>query len=102
MPIFEYFAKIPESAAVFDAAMTSISTLESKAVVAASDLSGISTLVDVAGGHGLMIKTILEANRSGLAFARTVHQRRGPRHHRSGAERPAPNSGHAPTSGSKR
>jgi len=40
MPIFEYFAKMPESAAVFDAAMTSISTLESKAVVAAYDFSG--------------------------------------------------------------
>jgi len=63
MPIFEYFAKMPESAAVFDAAMTSISTLESKAVVAAYDFSGINTLVDVAGGHGLMIVTILNANR---------------------------------------
>ena len=63
MPIFEYFAKMPESAAVFDAAMTSISTLESKAVVAGYDFSGIDTLVDVAGGHGLMIVTILKANR---------------------------------------
>jgi len=63
MPIFEYFAKTPESAAVFDAAMTSISTFESKAVVAAYDFSGINTLVDVAGGHGLMIATILKANR---------------------------------------
>jgi ubiquinone/menaquinone biosynthesis C-methylase UbiE len=63
MPIFEYFAKMPESAAVFDAAMTSISTFESKAVVAGYDFSGINTLVDVAGGHGLMIVTILKANR---------------------------------------
>ena len=63
MPIFEYFAKIPESAAVFDAAMTSISTFESKAVVAAYDFSGINTLVDVAGGHGLLIVSILKANR---------------------------------------
>src|SRR5438477_10409052 len=63
MPIFEYFAKMAESAAVFDAAMTSISTLESKAVVAAYDFSEINTLVDVAGGHGLMIMTILKGNR---------------------------------------
>lgn len=62
-PIFEYYAKMPESAAVFDAAMTSISTLESKAVVAAYDFSGINTLVDVGGGHGLMIVTILKAYR---------------------------------------
>jgi len=63
MPIFEYFAKMSESAAVFDAAMTSISTLEAKAVVAAYDFSKIGTLVDVAGGHGLMVATVLKANK---------------------------------------
>lgn len=70
MPIFEYFGKTPEAAAVFDAAMTSISTWESKAVVGAYDFPGISTLVDVAGGHGLMIMTILKANRKmrGILF----------------------------------
>jgi hypothetical protein len=70
MPIFEYFGKMPEAAAVFDAAMTAISTWESEAVVAAYDFSGIGTLVDVAGGHGLMIKTILKANRKlrGILF----------------------------------
>jgi len=70
MPIFEYFAKDREAAAVFDGAMTSISTWESKAVVAAYDFSGIGTLVDVAGGHGLMIVTILKANRNmrGILF----------------------------------
>ena len=31
MPIFEYFGKMPEAAAVFDAAMTAISTWESEA-----------------------------------------------------------------------
>jgi O-methyltransferase domain/Dimerisation domain len=70
MPVFKYFAKMPESAAVFDAAMTSISTWESKAVVAGYDFSGINTLVDVAGGHGLMLATILKANRKmrGILF----------------------------------
>ena len=70
MPIFEYFAKMPEAAAVFDAAMTSISTWEAKAVVAAYDFPGIGTLVDVAGGHGLMIMTILKANKKmrGILF----------------------------------
>jgi ubiquinone/menaquinone biosynthesis C-methylase UbiE len=72
MPIFEYFAKTPEAAAVFDAAMTSISTWESRAVVAAYSFPGIGTLVDVAGGHGLMIMTILKANRKmrGILFDR--------------------------------
>ena len=63
MPIFEYFAKMPEPAAVFDAAMTSISTWEARAVVAAYDFSKIKTLVDVAGGHGLMLATVLKANK---------------------------------------
>jgi ubiquinone/menaquinone biosynthesis C-methylase UbiE len=63
MPIFEYFTKMSEAAAVFDAAMTSISTLEAKAVVAAYDFSKIDTLVDVAGGHGLMVATVLKANK---------------------------------------
>lgn len=63
MPIFEYFASMPDSAAVFDKAMTSISTMESKAVVTSYDFSRINTLVDVAGGHGLMIMTVLKANR---------------------------------------
>ena len=70
MPIFQYFAKTPEAAAVFDAAMTSISTWESKSVVSAYDFRGIGTLVDVAGGHGLMIKTALLANKKmrGILF----------------------------------
>lgn len=70
MPIFEYFAKMPEAAAIFDAAMTSISTFESKAVLAAYDFAGIGTLVDVAGGHGLLITSILKANRKmrGILF----------------------------------
>ena len=70
MPIFEYLAKTPEAAAVFDAAMTSLSTWESKAVVAAYHFPGIGTLVDVAGGHGLMIMTVLKANKKmrGILF----------------------------------
>jgi SAM-dependent methyltransferase len=70
MPIFEYFAKMPEAAAIFDAAMTSISTFESRAVLAAYDFSGVGILVEVAGGHGLLITTILKANRKmgGILF----------------------------------
>jgi len=70
MSAFEYLTKTPSAAAVFDAAMTSISTFEAKAVVNAYDFSGIGTVVDVAGGHGLLLATILKANRKarGLLF----------------------------------
>src|SRR5438876_9263077 len=60
-PVFKYFGEKPEAAAIFNGAMTSISTFESAAVREAYDFSGIRTLVDVAGGHGLLIATVLKA-----------------------------------------
>ncbi len=63
MPAFEYFAKHPETAAVFDRAMTSVSSLESRAVAGAYDFSKIGHLVDVGGGRGLLLATLLAANR---------------------------------------
>ncbi len=60
--VFPYFAGNPEAAKIFDRAMTSLSNLAIKAVVEAYDFSGIETLVDVAGGHGRLLTTILEAN----------------------------------------
>ena len=62
-PLFEYLGKNSEASAVFDAAMTSLSTFESRAVVNAYDFSGIGTIVDVAGGRGFLIAAILKANR---------------------------------------
>lgn len=60
--VFPYFAANPEAAKIFDRAMTSLSNLAIKAVVEAYDFSEIETLVDVAGGHGRLLTTILEAN----------------------------------------
>jgi hypothetical protein len=42
--------------------MTSLSLIETAAVVAAYDFRGIGKLVDVAGGHGLLLASILKAN----------------------------------------
>ena len=58
-PIFEYFSQNPEASAVFDDAMTSISGMEARATSEAYDFRGIETLMDVAGGHGLLLATIL-------------------------------------------
>jgi O-methyltransferase/methyltransferase family protein len=60
-PLFEYLGTTPEASAVFDGAMTSLSTFESRAVVKAYDFSGIGTIVDVAGGTGFLIAAILKA-----------------------------------------
>jgi hypothetical protein len=68
--VFPYFATNPEAAKVFDRAMTSLSNLAIKAVVEAYDFSDIKMLVDVAGGHGRLLATILESNPtvSGILF----------------------------------
>ncbi|MGH7342518.1 MAG: methyltransferase, partial [Candidatus Rokuibacteriota bacterium] len=59
-----------EDSAIFDEAMTSVSTVEAQAVAAAVDFPGISTLADVGGGRGFLLATILAANPSleGILF----------------------------------
>lgn len=59
MPMFEFFPKNPEIGATFHHAMTDMSTLEAQPVADAYDFSGIGTLMDVAGGHGLLLATVL-------------------------------------------
>jgi len=60
--LFEYYATQLEESAIFDDAMTSISTVEAHAVAAGYDFSGIGTLADVGGGRGYLLAKILEAN----------------------------------------
>jgi len=57
---FDYLAENPEPAQVFNDAMTSFSASVSTAVVNAYDFTGISRLVDIGGGHGLLLASILE------------------------------------------
>jgi len=63
-PIFDYLSRNPEAAAVFDDAMTAISSTEARAVSDAYDFDGIDTLMDVAGGHGLLLATILRQHKT--------------------------------------
>lgn len=63
-PVFAYLAGNPDAAAVFDEAMTGWSMQNAQAVAAAYDFSGIDTLMDVGGGHGYLLATILKANPS--------------------------------------
>jgi hypothetical protein len=60
LPIFDYFPTDPQESEVFNNAMTSFSSVEVPAALAAYDFSGIGVLVDIAGGHGQMICAILE------------------------------------------
>ncbi len=59
-PIFEYFPTDAHESEVFNAAMTSFSAQVIPAVLEAYDFSGIATLVDIAGGHGHVLFSILQ------------------------------------------
>jgi hypothetical protein len=61
-PAFELFPDYPEWAGIFHNAMTEMSMLDSPAVAGAYAFEGIHSLVDVAGGHGLLLATILQRN----------------------------------------
>src|SRR3954470_16600092 len=60
MPVFEYFAGQPEFSALFNNAMTAFSAAVIPAVLEAYDFSGIGVLVDVAGGHGQVLTSVLQ------------------------------------------
>jgi hypothetical protein len=62
MHLFQYFAQHSEAAQIFNQAMSDLSMLDSPAVAEAYSFSGIHSLVDIAGGHGLLLATILARN----------------------------------------
>ena len=62
VPVFEYLEKHTQDLQVFGEAMTSLSGTENPAIAAAYKFSGLRTLVDVGGGHGSLLATILKAN----------------------------------------
>lgn len=59
MNIFEYYLQNPTSGKIFEDAMTNFSTIENVAVIEAYDFSKINTLVDVGGGYGSLLVSIL-------------------------------------------
>ncbi|HKR60008.1 MAG TPA: methyltransferase [Pyrinomonadaceae bacterium] len=59
MPWFVWLEHNPAEAKAFHDAMTSLSAGAAMAVVNAFDFSGINTLVDVGGGHGLLLALVL-------------------------------------------
>jgi hypothetical protein len=61
-PLFDYLDTDPEQATFFNEAMIGFHGAEPPAVAAAYDFSGIRKLVDVGGGTGNLLTTILLAN----------------------------------------
>lgn len=62
MSVFEWYQQNPRRGAIFDAAMGDHSRSQTAALLPAYDFSGITHLVDVGGGQGLLLKAVLSAN----------------------------------------
>jgi O-methyltransferase domain/Dimerisation domain len=60
MGLFDYLAQNPETAGLFDGAMTGYSTTIIDALLAAYDFSSVRQLVDIGGGQGSLIGAILQ------------------------------------------
>jgi O-methyltransferase domain/Dimerisation domain len=60
--IFGYLERHPEEAQIFNDAMTCLSMIDSPAVADVYSFADINTIVDVGGGHGLLLATILNRN----------------------------------------
>jgi 2-polyprenyl-3-methyl-5-hydroxy-6-metoxy-1,4-benzoquinol methylase len=58
-PPFDYLAEHPESAKLFDAAMTGIHGNETKAMLDAFSFAGFAALVDIGGGNGSLLTAVL-------------------------------------------
>jgi len=70
MPWFAWLEQNPVEGKAFHDAMTSLSAGAVAAVLGAYDFSGINKLVDVGGGHGLLLASILSKypNMTGLLY----------------------------------
>jgi len=59
MDVWKYFARHPDNAKIFNDAMSGMTAQANEALHAAYDFAGIGTLVDIGGGHGGLITSIL-------------------------------------------
>lgn len=59
--LWEFLAREPDAAAVFNASMDRVAAANAAALVRDVDLSGIRRLIDVGGGHGVITRAVLEA-----------------------------------------
>jgi hypothetical protein len=62
MDVWQYATQHPEAAALFNDAMTELTTQVAAAVVAGYDFSRFHKIVDVGGGSGTLLLSILQAN----------------------------------------
>ena len=61
-PMFQFLEQNPEQGKIFNQAMSDLSAIDSPAVADAYNFGEIRSIVDVGGGHGLLLATILARN----------------------------------------
>ena len=68
--LFDYLQQNADAGDSFNRGMTNLSSLLARAVLMAYDFSGISSLVDVGGGEGRLLRRVLELNpaMTGIVF----------------------------------
>jgi hypothetical protein len=62
MDVWKYFAQNPEDAAVFNDSMTGMTAAANEAIMSVYDFSQFKTVIDIGGGHGGLITSILQQN----------------------------------------
>lgn len=63
MSLWQYFQECnPRSGQIFDSAMTNLANLVNISIASSYDFSQFSTLVDIGGGEGSLLRTILRAH----------------------------------------
>lgn len=69
-PVFDYLPKHPDEAATFNEGMTGFSQQAAAGVLKAYDFTTFRTIVDVGGGHGFLLSSILSAapNANGVLY----------------------------------
>jgi hypothetical protein len=60
MDVWEFFKRNSENAKIFNDAMSGMTAQANEAILAKYDFAGINTIVDVGGGHGGLITSILK------------------------------------------
>jgi hypothetical protein len=60
--LWEYFQQHPDLSERFDRAMTSLASGSNRMVLQSYDFSPFRTLIDIGGGHGLLITSILKTH----------------------------------------
>jgi hypothetical protein len=60
MPFFEYMTGNPERHGIYDAAMTGVHGAETEPMLDAYDFSAFQTVVDIGGGNGLLLASVLK------------------------------------------